>query len=103
MDILLLLSFSLVVLRKLLTRIDTITSLSSDVPSVASSVLGCLENAYTYAYKTTQARLALEETNMAALSEFDAAFKKCLKSWLKEEELTCEEMDRCEQLAGKNT
>ena len=90
-------------LRQLLTRIDSVASLSTYVSTVASSVLGCLKKAYTYAHKTTQARVALGDSSMVAVSEFDAAFKRCLKSKLKEEELTREELDRCEQLAGEET
>ena len=91
------------VLSQLYHNVILLHLLSTEVSSVASSVLGCLKKAYTYAHKTTQARVALGDSSMVAVSEFDAAFKKCLKSKLKEEELTREELDRCEQLAGEES
>ena len=91
------------VLNQLLTRIDSVLSLSADVPTVASSVLDSLLRAYTYVHKITQARLVFGEGSKTALNEFDAAFKKCLESRLEEEEQAREELDKCEQLAGEIT
>ena len=83
----------------------SVLSLSTDVPTVASSVsvLDSLQRAYTYVHKITQARLVLGEGSKTALNEFDAAFKKCLESRLEEEEQAREELDKCEQLAGEIT
>ena len=88
-------------LNQLLTRINSVLSLSADVPTVASSVLDSLQRAYTYVQKITPAKLNLG--SKTALNEFDAAFKKCLESRLKEEEQAREELDKCEQLAGEIT
>ena len=91
-------------LNQLLTRINSVLSLSTDVPTVASSVLDSLQRAYTYVQKITPVKLNLGEgLSKTALNEFDAAFKKCLESRLEEEEQAREELDKCEQLAGEIT
>ena len=92
-------------LNEVLTKIDSVLSLSIDVPAVASSVLDSLQRAYTYLHEITQARLVLGETSRKALDEFDAAFKRYLERKLneEEEEQTSEELVKCEQLAGEET
>ena len=64
-------------------------SLSTDVLYVLG--YNCLKKAYIHVYThshNTSNSIALGDSSIAAVSKFDAAFKRYLKSRLKEEELT---------------
>ena len=94
-----------VVLQQLLSKIDHAISLAEKdgiLTTKLSALLELLSKAYSYSHSVSQKEFTSCGGSVTALDNCDAAFKRFVRKMLtKEEDQAKEELENCEQFAGR--